>query len=97
MQEAANICQKEILVHFIVHIIWYHPVIKSKEDTTMKTATAIHIPNYAARRRCRARRAIYPNAASAKYHLGRVLDAALAAASTVGVVVSILFAFSLWG
>ncbi len=63
----------------------------------MKTATAIHIPNYAARRRCRIRRAIYPNAASANYHLSRLLDAALAAASTVGVVVSLLFAFSLWG
>jgi cytosine/uracil/thiamine/allantoin permease len=63
----------------------------------MKTATAIRIPNYAARRRRCTVKALFPNAASARYHLGKLLDAALAAATTIGVVVSLMFAFTLWG
>lgn len=63
----------------------------------MKTATAIRRPNYAAYRRRRVCRTAYPNAASVRYHLNRLLDAALAAATTVGLVASLLFAFAVWG
>ena len=63
----------------------------------MKTAPAIRIPNYTTRRRRSNIRALFPNAASARYHMGKLLDAALAAATTIGVVVSLMFAFTLWG
>ena len=62
----------------------------------MKTANAIRIPNYTVRHR-RVVRAAFPNAATTRYHIGRLLDAALAAATTLGVVVSLMFAFTLWG
>ena len=40
---------------------------------------------------------IYPNAASARYHLGRLLDGALAGATVLGLVASVLFSLTLWG
>jgi hypothetical protein len=39
----------------------------------------------------------YPNAASLRYHLDKLLETALAGATVVGLVVSLLFAFTLWG
>jgi hypothetical protein len=63
----------------------------------MKTANAIRIPNYAAYRRRAAVRCAYPNAASLRYHLDKLLETALAGATVVGLVVSLLFAFTLWG
>ena len=63
----------------------------------MKSATVIRRPNYAAYHRRRVCRVAYPNAASIRYHLNRLLDVALAAATTVGLAASVLFAFALWG
>jgi hypothetical protein len=63
----------------------------------MKTTTAIRIPNYAVHRRRCAARSAFPNAATTRYHMNKLLDAALAVAATMGVVVSLGFAFTLWG
>jgi hypothetical protein len=63
----------------------------------MKSANAIRRPNYAAYRRRAAAKPIYPNAASAHYHLGRLLDGALAGATVLGLVASVLFSLTLWG
>lgn len=63
----------------------------------MKSTTAIRRPNYAAYHRRRVCRVAYPNAAGIRYHLNRLLDVALAAATTVGLVASLLFAFMVWG
>ena len=63
----------------------------------MKSANVIRRPNYAAYRRRSVQRPIYPNAASARYHLGRLLDGALAGATVLGLVASVLFSLTLWG
>jgi hypothetical protein len=70
---------------------------KTKEVTTMKSVNAIRRPNYTAYRRRAAVRPIYPNAASARYHLSRLLDGALAGATVLGLVASVLFSLTLWG
>ena len=62
----------------------------------MKTTAVIRYPNYAASRRRAHKRAIacvLPNAAGAGYFLEKLLDAALAAATTLGVVVILMFSF----
>lgn len=62
----------------------------------MKTTATIRRPNYAACRRrafIRSSACILPNAASHRYFLEKFLDAALAAATTVGVVVALMFSF----
>lgn len=63
----------------------------------MKTTAVIRRPNYAACRRrayVRANVNAFPNAAKARYFLEKLLDAALAAATTMGVVVILLFIFT---
>ena len=63
----------------------------------MKTTALIRRPNYAASRRrafIRANASILPNAASRRYFLEKLLDAALAAATTLGVVVILMFSFT---
>ncbi len=62
----------------------------------MKTAALIRRHNYAAFRRrafIRSNARILPNAAQGRYFLEKLLDAALAAATTVGVVVALMFSF----
>lgn len=63
----------------------------------MKSCNAIRRPNYAAYRRRSVQRPIYPNAASARYHLGRLMDGILAVATVLGFVASVLFSLTLWG
>ena len=63
----------------------------------MKTTAVIRYPNYAACRRRAQKRSlacILPNAAQASYYLEKLLDAALAAATTLGVVVALMFTFT---
>ena len=65
----------------------------------MKNNAAIRRPNYAAcRRRAFLRSAwnFLPNAADLPYYLEKLLDAALAAATTIGVVVILLFVFTVF-
>lgn len=65
----------------------------------MKTTAAIRRPNYAACRRrayVRANANPFPNAAKGRYFLEKLLDAALAAATTVGVAVTLLFMFTVF-
>lgn len=62
----------------------------------MKATAIIRRTNYAACRRrafIRANASILPNAAKGRYFLERILDAALAAATTVAVVVALMFSF----
>lgn len=61
----------------------------------MKNIAVYRRPNYAASRRNyrRANASPFPNAARTGYYLDRLLDAALAAASTIGVVVTLLYLF----
>lgn len=62
----------------------------------MKTAALIRRHNYAAFRRrafIRSNARPLPNAAQGRYFLEKLLDAALAAATTVGVVVALMFSF----
>lgn len=62
----------------------------------MKTAALIRRHNYAAFRRrafIRANARVLPNAAQGRYFLEKLLDAALAAATTIGVVVALMFSF----
>ena len=62
----------------------------------MKATAIIRRTNYAACRRrafIRTNANILPNAAGGRYFLERLLDAALAAATTVGVVVALMFCF----
>ena len=63
----------------------------------MKSCNAIRRPNYAAYRRRAVQRPSYPNAASARYHLGRLMDGILAGATVLGFVASVLFSLTLWG
>lgn len=66
----------------------------------MKTTAAIRHTNYfACRRRAHNRSiaSILPNAATGSYFLEKVLDAALAAATTLGVVVILMFSFVVFG
>lgn len=63
----------------------------------MKTTAVIRRPNYAAyRRRAKAyaNASVLPNAADSRYFLEKLLDAALAAAVTVAVVVCLIFIFT---
>lgn len=63
----------------------------------MKTTALIRRPNYAACRRrafIRSNACILPNAAGHRYFLEKLLDAALAAATTVGVVAILMFGFT---
>lgn len=63
----------------------------------MKTTAVIRYPNYAASRRRAHKRSIaciLPNAADSRYFLEKLLDAALAAATTLGVVVILMFSFT---
>lgn len=65
----------------------------------MKTTAAIRRPNYAAYRRRAANRVnanVVPNAAQGRYFLEKLLDAALAAATTMAVVVILLFVFTVF-
>lgn len=62
----------------------------------MKTTAVIRRPNYAACRRrafLRSNARFLPNAANGRYFLEKLLDAALAAATTIGIVVSLMFLF----
>ena len=62
----------------------------------MKATAMIRRINYAACRRrafIRTNASILPNAAGRGYFLEKLLDAALAAATTVGVVVALMFSF----
>ena len=85
------------MVRFIVLLVCYDPLTNPKEVTSMKSVNVIRRPNYAAYRRRAAARPIYPNAASARYHLSRLLDGALAGATVLGLVASVLFSLTLWG
>ncbi len=65
----------------------------------MKNTVAIRRPNYFAyRRRAFIRSTVcpFPNAAKAGYFLERLLNAAMAAAITVGVVVISMFVFTVF-
>ena len=62
----------------------------------MKATAIIRRINFAACRRrafIRANASILPNAAGGRYFLEKLLDAALAAATTVAVVVALMFSF----
>ena len=62
----------------------------------MKAIAIIRRTDYAACRRRAFRRAnasFLPNAAGTRYFLEKILDAALAAATTVGVVTALMFTF----
>ena len=62
----------------------------------MKNTAIIRRPNYAACRRrafMRSTACILPNAAGYRYFLEKLLDAALAAATTVAVVTALIFSF----
>ena len=63
----------------------------------MKNTAAIRRPNYAAYRRrafIHTNANSFPNAANGRYFLEKLLDTALAAATTVGVVVIMVFVFA---
>lgn len=65
----------------------------------MKNTAAIRRPNFAACRRKAFLRGVWnflPNAAGARYFLEKFLDAALAAATTVAVVVCLIFIFTVF-
>lgn len=65
----------------------------------MKNTAAYRRPNYAACRRRAMLRSIWsflPNAANAQYYLEKLLDAALAAATTVAMVVCLIFIFTVF-
>lgn len=65
----------------------------------MKNTAAIRRPNFAACRRKALLRSVWnflPNAASTHYFLEKLLDAALAAATTVAVVVCLIFIFTVF-
>ena len=64
----------------------------------MKTTAVIRYPNYAACRRRAQKRSlacILPNAAQARYYMEKLLDTALAAVTTLGVVVALMFSFTI--
>jgi hypothetical protein len=65
----------------------------------MKNTAAIRRPNYAACRHKAFLRSVWsflPNSAGVRYHLEKLLDAALAAATTVAVVVCLIFVFTVF-
>ena len=65
----------------------------------MKNTAAVRRPNFAACRRRALLRSVWsllPNAADARYFLEKLLDAALAAATTVAVVVCLIFIFAVF-
>lgn len=65
----------------------------------MKNTAVIRRPNYAAARRRSYRRTnacAFPNAANGRYFLEKLLDAALAAVTTMGVVVIFVFIFTVF-
>ena len=65
----------------------------------MKQTAAIRRPNFAASRRrayARSNASPFPNAAGARYFLEKLLDAALAAVTTVSVVVIFVFIFTVF-
>jgi hypothetical protein len=65
----------------------------------MKNATAIRRPDFAACRRrayIQTHRCIFPNAAGTRYFLERLLDGVLAAATTMGLVVMVIFLFTVF-
>ncbi len=65
----------------------------------MKNTAVIRRPNYAACRRRAQNRNIWsflPNAAGTRYYLEKLLDAALAAATTVAVMVCLIFIFTVF-
>ena len=65
----------------------------------MKNATAVRRPDFAACRRrayIQTHRCDYPNAAQAGYFLERLLDGVLAAATTLGLVVMVIFMFTVF-
>jgi hypothetical protein len=63
----------------------------------MKSSNTIRVPNYAACRRRAMVGSAYPNAASTRYHLDKLLENLLGGASIIALAVSIMFAFVLWG
>lgn len=65
----------------------------------MKNSAVIRRTNYAACRRRAFLRSVWnflPNAADARYYLEKLLDAALAAATTLAVVVCLIFIFTVF-
>ncbi len=65
----------------------------------MKLSAALRRPNFAACRRRAHNRAIasaYPNAAGARYFLEKLLDAALAAVTTLGLVSIFFYVFTVF-
>lgn len=65
----------------------------------MKQTAVVRRPNYAACRRRAFRQTIWsflPNAADIRYYLEKLLDAALAAAVTVAMVVCLIFIFTVF-
>lgn len=65
----------------------------------MKNTAAIRRPNFAACRRrafVRTNVSAFPNAAKGRYFLEKLLDAALAAATTLSVVVILVFIFTVF-
>lgn len=65
----------------------------------MKQSAVIRRPNYDACRRRAFRKSVWsflPNAADIGYYLEKLLDAALAAAITIAMVVSLIFIFTVF-
>ena len=65
----------------------------------MKNTAVIRHPNYAAYRRRALLRSVWsflPNAAGIRYYLEKLLDAALAAATTLALVVCLIFIFAVF-
>lgn len=65
----------------------------------MKTTALVRYPNYEACRRRAHRRSmacVCVNAAERRYFLEKLLDAALAAVTTLGVVVILMFSFTVF-
>ena len=71
----------------------------NKEDFPMKNTATVRRPDFAACRRrayIQSHRCIFPNAARTGYFLERLLDGALAAATTLGLVVMVIFVFTVF-
>ena len=65
----------------------------------MKNTAAVRRPNYAAYRHKAFLRGVWsflPNSAGVRYHLGKLLDVTLAAATTLAVVVCLIFVFTVF-
>ena len=71
----------------------------SKEEPIMKNTAVVRRPNYAAYRRRALLRSVWsflPNSAGTRYFMEKLLDAALAAATTLAVVVCLIFVFTVF-